>query len=300
MFELIRKNFREKLFNNKQVVQAVGAHDALGARLIEKFEFDAIWASGLEISASQAKPDANILTMTEFLDAAKKMAYSTSLPIIADCDTGFGDLNNVIRTVQEYENAGIAAICIEDKKFPKTNSFVPGRQKLEDINTFCEKIVAAQNAKKDPNFLIIARIESLIAGEGMEAALERANAYKAAGADVILIHSKKSTPAEIFTFSNSWQGGLPLVVVPTTYPNVSIKELEQNNISMTIYANQGLRASIKAVEQMLKTLKISGNLNDIDEYLCDVKDIFEVQGMNDMIANEKFIKQKVDSLFSIV
>lgn len=291
--ENIRKELKEKLLNNG-VIEVIGAHNALGAKMAERYDFDAVWASGFEISASYAKPDANILTMTEFLAAAKQMAQSTNLPVIADCDTGFGDLNNVSHMVREYEAAGISAICIEDKKFPKTNSFVPNRQKLEDINVFCEKIVAAQNAKSDENFIVIARIESLIAGQGMEDALVRASAYKQAGADMILIHSKKDTADEVFEFSKNFGNQLPLAVVPTTYPKVSVKELQENNINMVIYANQCLRSSLNAMGQMLSTLKMSGNLSSIENMICSMSEIFELQGMNKMIEEEKLIREKTN------
>ncbi|HGA1024561.1 TPA: isocitrate lyase/phosphoenolpyruvate mutase family protein [Bacillus cereus] len=291
--ENIRKELKEKLLTNG-VIEVIGAHNALGAKMAERYDFDAVWASGFEISASYAKPDANILTMTEFLAAAKQMAQSTNLPVIADCDTGFGDLNNVSHMVREYEAAGISAICIEDKKFPKTNSFVPNRQKLEDINVFCEKIVAAQNAKSDENFIVIARIESLIAGQGMEDALARAEAYKQAGADMILIHSKKDTADEVFEFSEKFKNQLPLAVVPTTYPKVSVKELQENNINMVIYANQCLRSSLNAMGQMLSTLKMSGNLSSIENMICSMSEIFELQGMNKMIEEEKLIREKTN------
>lgn len=293
-----RRKLKELLLVNQTAIQVVGAHNALGAKLVENAGFDAVWASGLEISAAQGKPDANILTLTEFVDVAKQMSNFVDIPVIADCDTGFGDLNNVIRTVEEYEQAGVAAICIEDKTFPKTNSFVPGRQNLEDIRSFCEKIIAAQNTKRDPDFLFIARIESFIAGEGLDIALERAYAYKEAGADMILIHSKQNTSDEVFAFSKLWNGELPLAIVPTTYPSIHVRELKDNNIDMAIYANQGLRTAIKAVEKMLTELRISGSISDIDDYLCDVKHIFEIQGMNKMISNELLIKDKVNKMFN--
>lgn len=283
---------RNKL-KTDQVLQIMGAHNGLGAKLIEKHGFDGIWASGFEISASHAKPDANILTMTEFLEAAKQIAESSSLPVIADCDTGFGDINNVVRMVKEYERVGVAAVCMEDKIFPKTNSFISGRQKLEDIDTFSRKIYAAQNVKLDPNFMVIARIESLIAGEGMDKALERAHAYQAAGADMILIHSKKKTPEEIYGFSHKWDSKTPVVIVPTTYPDITIDEIAKNKINMVIYANQALRAAVKAMETVLKDLKQSGSLMNMEPQLTSMNELFELQGMNDMILFEEKVKTAI-------
>ena len=175
----------------KKLVKIVGAHDGLGAKLIAEAGFDGVWASGLEISASYGLPDANILTMSEYLERAVEMNEATSLPVIADCDTGYGNINNVIHMIEKYEKAGIAAVCIEDKLFPKVNSFVEGRQELADIEEFCGKLRAIKDTQINPDFMVIARIEALIAGWGMNEALKRANAYCESGADAILIHSKK-------------------------------------------------------------------------------------------------------------
>ena len=129
-----------ELFNSNELIRVMGAHNALGAKLVEKSGFDAVWASGLEISTSYALPDANILTMTDFFNAASSMNEAVNIPVIADCDTGFGNSNNVIHLVRKYEAAGIAAVCIEDKLFPKVNSFIPGRQELTSIAEFVGKI----------------------------------------------------------------------------------------------------------------------------------------------------------------
>lgn len=134
------KHLRE-LFNSNKLIRVIGAHSALSAKIGEGAGFDCVWASGLEISTSYGVPDANILTMTDFLNAAISMNESVSIPVIADCDTGFGNSNNVIHMVKKYESAGIAAVCIEDKHFPKVNSFIPGRQELAPISEFVGKIL---------------------------------------------------------------------------------------------------------------------------------------------------------------
>ncbi len=147
-----------ELFENDGVVRIVGAHDGLGAKLVELSGFDGVWASGLEISASHALPDANILTMTQYLEAASIMNDAVSLPVIADCDTGYGNSNNVMHMVRKYEAAGIAAVAIEDKKFPKVNSYVPGRQELASVAEFVGKILAAKNTQQTKDFMIITTI----------------------------------------------------------------------------------------------------------------------------------------------
>ena len=183
----------------------MGAHDGLTAKLIGESGFDGVWASGLEISASYGIPDANILTMSEYLERAIEMNEATSLPVIEIADTGYGNVNNVIHLVEKYEKAGIAAVCIEDKIFPKVNSFVEGRQELADIDEFCGKLSAVKNTQKNKDFMVIARIEALIAGWGMKEALKRANAYVESGADAILIHSKKKDKQEILEFCKKFK-----------------------------------------------------------------------------------------------
>jgi len=184
-----------ELLEREGVIRLVGAHNALGARLIEKAGFEGVWASGLEISASYAVPDANIVSMSQYLDAARQMNEAVSIPIVSDCDTGYGNANNVIYMVKMFEAAGIAGVCIEDKKFPKDNSLLEGgRQNLASIEEFQGKIKAAKDTQESEDLVIIARLEALIAGWGQEEALKRAHAYTDAGADVILIHSRKNTP----------------------------------------------------------------------------------------------------------
>lgn len=283
-----RKKLRKMMNDPECLIRAVGAHNALGARIIEKIGFDAVWASGFEISASHAKPDANILTMTEFLYAASQMADSTHLPIIADCDTGFGDLKNVIRLVNEYEKAGISAICIEDKTFPKMNSFVSRNQQLIEKEEFAYKIIAAKNTQKDPDFVVMARIEALITGAGMQEALERAVVFREAGADMIVIHSKQKEAGEVLEFSSKWKYDTPLVIIPTTYEIPDMEQLrsKHKNIKMVIYANQMLRASVKAMKNILLKMKQSGKASEVAEDLSTLEEIFEIQGLKEMIDKE--------------
>src|SRR5262245_29386603 len=206
---------REALRENRPLL-VTGAHSALSARLVERAGFDGVWASGFEISATFAIPDANILTMSENLEVAKAMVEAVSIPVVADCDNGYGNAVNVVRTVQEYEKAGIAAICIEDNIFPKRCSFYAGvKRELATVEEHAGKIRAAKDAQRSRDFVVIARTEALIAGWGMEEALKRARAYAEAGADAILIHSKAKTPDELWEFARHWQSDVPLVSVPT-------------------------------------------------------------------------------------
>ncbi|MGG3006574.1 phosphoenolpyruvate mutase [Geobacillus stearothermophilus] len=283
------KKLRE-LFRSNKVIRVMGAHNGLSAKLAEQAGFDAIWASGFEISATYAVPDANILTMTENLQAAVIMNTATSIPVICDCDSGYGNVNNVIRMVKEYERNGLAGICIEDKQFPKLNSFVNGSQKLTPIHEFVGKIRAAKDTQEDPDFVVIARIEALIAEQGMEEALERAYAYEAAGADAILIHSKKKEPDEIIEFVESFKGSVPIVVVPTTYPKITVKEMENLGIKMVIYANHGLRSAIKAMQKTFAQILIDGNTLGIEPNISTMQEVFELQGMFEMRRLENMYK----------
>ena len=286
-----------KLLDNQPIVKVCGAYDVMSAKLVELYGFDAIWAGSFAISAIYNVPDASILTMTEFFTAASNMAHACEIPVIADCDTGYGDATNVRYMVKKYENAGIAGICIEDKTFPKQNSLLEGgNNQLLSEKDFAAKILAANEAKQNKAFTVIARIEALISGTGIEQALQRAYAYEKAGADLILIHSKKITPEEIFEFSDSWKGSAPLVVIPTTYYSVNVDELIEHKIKMVIYANQTLRAAHLALSKLLKQMKSANNMSQVQNQMSSMDDIFKLQEMHDVKSQEKNIEEKLRKL----
>src|ERR1044072_1029067 len=243
-----------KLLTGPKFVRIIGAHDGLSARLIEDGGFDAIWASSLGISAVHALPDADILTMTQYLHATDIINTAVRLPILADCNAGFGNVNNIVHLIHEYERHGIAGVCIEDKVFPKTNSLSRGNQFLSPTQEFADKLLHAKLSRSSADFVLIARVEALIADLGLDEALERALAYTQAGADAIVIHSKASGPEEIREFMSRWTGHVPVIVIPTTYPNVSIQELRSFGVQAAIYANQGLRASIRSMKEIFAKL----------------------------------------------
>ena len=287
----------QKLIETKPILRVGGAFDSMSAKLVEINNFDAIWAGSFAISATHALPDASILTMTEFLNASSNIVESCKIPVIADCDTGYGGPTNVSHTVRKFESAGVSAICIEDKIFPKQNSLLKGgKQKLISEKEFVAKILAAKDAKINKNFMIIARTEALIAEVGMNEAIQRADAYENAGADAILIHSKKETPDEIIEFSELWKGNIPLVVVPTTYPTVSVEELIKNKFKMVIYANQSLRASYLAMNKVLKEIKNSERISEIKQEMTSMEKIFELQEMYEITNQEKNIEQDLKKM----
>ena len=286
-----------ELIESKPILKVMGAFDSMSAKLVEINGFDAIWAGSFAISATHALPDASILTMTEFLNVSSNIVQSCKIPVIADCDTGYGGPSNVSHTVKKFELAGVAAICIEDKTFPKQNSLLKnGKHELISEKEFVAKILAAKEAKSNKNFMIIARTEALIAELGMNEALQRATAYQNAGADAILIHSKKETPDEIFEFSESWKGKIPLVVVPTTYPTVGIDELIKNKFKMTIYANQTLRVAYSAMNNMLREIKDCKRISDIKQEMSSMEDIFELQKMYEIKNQEKMIEDNLKKM----
>ena len=290
-------NILHSKLKENQILRVAGAFDAMSAKLVELSNFDAIWAGSFAISATHALPDASILTMTEFLSVASNMADTCSIPVIADCDTGFGGPSNVSHMVKKYEKAGIAAISIEDKIFPKQNSLLQsGIQKILPEKDFVAKIIAAKNAKVNENFLIIARVEALIAGLGVSEARKRADAYEKAGADAILIHSKKNTPDEIFEFCETWDGKIPIIVIPTSYTNVTLDELKNHKVKMVIYANQSLRVSHWAMVEYLSKLSTARSLSDVETKMTTMEDIFHLQEMYEIKKQEIEIEKNLKKL----
>lgn len=275
------------LLRGSEIVLAAGAHDALSAKLAEEAGFDAIWASGFGISAVQGVPDANILTLTETLEAVRRIAEAVDLPVLADCDNGYGNAINVMRTVVEFERAGAAGICIEDNEFPKRCSFYAGvRRALVPVEEHARKVEAATVARRDPNFTIIARTEALIAGLGLEEALRRAEAYAAAGADAVLIHSKARDFEELRAFAAAWSAAIPLVAVPTTYPTVGVEALQAAGFRMAIFANQALRAAIVAMRDTLRDIRRHGAAS-VEDRIARLEDVYALVGVPELKANEQ-------------
>ena len=295
------KQLRE-LLTQKSPLLVIGAHNGLTAKLGEEAGFDAVWASGFEISGSHAMPDANILTMAENLVIARNMNDSVAAPIIADCDNGYGNAINVMRMVEVYERAGIAAVCIEDNVFPKRCSFYDSvKRELESVEEFAGKIRAAKQTQKNPDFVVIARTEALIAGWGMEEALKRGRAYADAGADMVLIHSKAKTPDEILEFARQWDRETPLVSVPTTYNTISAPELAEHGYKAVIFANHGLRAAIKNTQHTLAKLRESERLSTIEEDIVPMKEVYRLMGVDNLQTNEaQYLAASVQKVSAII
>jgi phosphoenolpyruvate phosphomutase len=284
-----RARLREGMAGDRAVV-AIGAHDALTSRLAAGYGFDAVWVSGLAVATmTYAIPDVNLTTMNETLEQAVRLDRATELPVIADCDNGFGGLNNVVRTLVEFEAAGIAAISIEDNLFPKRNSLLGADTKRELIPVAeqARRLRAAKAAQESDGFVLIARVESLIAGHGIEDACERADAAVDAGVDAILLSRDKSL-AEIDGFLSSWGGfgSVPLVAVPTLFPTFTDTDLRAKGFNLVILANQPMRAAVKAVEETLGTLQRERRASAVDGHIATVDHLFELVGTAEAIARE--------------
>jgi len=271
------------------LAHVMAAHSPLSARLVEEAGFDGIWASGFELSALYGLADVSMISMTQHLDMVRAMGEQSSLPIIADIDTGFGNAINVIYAIQQYERAGAAAVVIEDKTFPKVTSLMAdGRQDLLRSEEFQGKIRAAVATRSNPDFLIIARTEALIAGLGEEEALKRAAAYEAAGADMILIHSKQKTPDEVESFVRNWNGKVPVVIVPTAYPEMNEERIKAlGKIAIVIYGNHAIRASVTAMQDAFSRILKDRGIHAVNKDIVSVEEIFRLQKMDQVKTNEK-------------
>ncbi|MFZ5556191.1 MAG: phosphoenolpyruvate mutase [Pseudomonadota bacterium] len=264
------------------------AHNGLSARIVEEAGFRAIWASGLTISAQLGLRDSNEASWSQVLDTVEYMADAAAIPILLDGDTGFGDFNTMRRLVRKLEQRGVAGVCIEDKQFPKTNSFIDSnRQPLADMAEFQGKIRAGKDSQDDPDFVIVARVEALIAGWGMDEALRRAEAYHAAGADAILIHSRLSRADEIVAFAREWAGRAPLVIVPTKYYSTPTEVFRAAGISAVIWANHTLRASIAAMQRLTREVRSAETLMGVEDRVAPLEEVFRLQRADELLAAER-------------
>ncbi len=262
------------------------AHDGLSAKIVEEAQFKGIWASGLAMSASLGVRDNNEASWTQVLEVLEFMSDATAIPILVDGDTGYGNFNNVRRVVRKMCQRGIAGICIEDKLFPKTNSFIGEGQPLADIDEFCGKIKAGKDSQEDDNFCIVARVEALIAGWGMAEALTRAGAYHEAGADAILIHSKQRDAGEILAFLAEWGDRAPVVIVPTTYHETPTAAFREAGVSTVLWANHNLRAAITAMREVSRQIHRDQSLAGVEDRIVSVQDVFDLAGNPELAEAE--------------
>lgn len=285
----VRMKSLRRLIAAKPVVRIMEAHDALCGLIIEHLEvekdnvlrtFDGIWSSSLTDSTSKGKPDIEAVDLTTRLQDVTNILECTTKPIIFDGDTG-GKIEHFVFTVRTLERLGISAVIIEDKVGLKKNSLfgTAAKQELDSIEHFCDKIRAGKGAQVTPDFMIIARIESLIAGHSMEEALERADAYVKAGADGIMIHSKNKSGEDIHEFITRFRQvhhRIPIVVVPTTYDHVTDTELSEWGANVVIYANHMLRSAYPAMKNCARTILEHGRALEVRDLCMPIKEILEL------------------------
>ncbi len=285
-----------RLVESPQLEFIMEAHNGISARLAQQAGFKGIWAGGLALSAQFGVRDSNEASWTQVVDMLEFMSDAADIPILLDGDTGYGNFNNMRRLVRKLEQRDIAGVCIEDKQFPKTNSFIAGeRQALADPEEFCGKIKAGKDSQSDPDFCIIARVEALIAGRGMDEALERAAAYAAAGADAVLVHSKRARPDEILAFARDWDGAAPLVIVPTKYYSTPADVFREAGVSLVIWANHLIRAAVAAMENVSRQIFEQESLTGVEDRIAGIERIFELQGAAELLrAEERYLEKPRD------
>ena len=282
-----RTTLLRRLLQGEALEFLLEAHNGISARIAEEAGFPGIWASGLAIAAQLGVRDNNEASWTQVVDVVEFMADVTRIPILLDGDTGYGNFNNLRRLVRKLEQRGVAGVCIEDKLFPKTNSFIDGeRQPLADISEFCGKIAAGKDVQRDDDFCIVARCEALIAGWDMAEALRRAEAYRAAGADAILIHSKLSRPDQVLAFAREWANRSPLVIVPTKYYSTPTEVFRRAGVSIVIWANHLLRAAVSAMQLTAQQIRHHESIAEIEDQVASLQEIFRLQGAEELALAE--------------
>ena len=287
--------FREML-TSSETSFVMEAHNGLSAKIVEETGFEGVWASGLSMSAALGVRDSNEASWTQVLEVLEFMADATSIPILVDADTGYGNFNNFRRLVNKLIQRDIAAVCIEDKLFPKTNSFLGQNQPLADVDEFCGKIKAGKDAQADDSFSVVARVEALIAGWGLKEALRRAEAYHEAGADAILIHSKESVADEILAFTKEWANRSPVVIVPTKYYGTPTQHFRDAGVNLIIWANHNMRAAISAMRETSQQIFENQNLVWAEENVARLGDVFVIAGNGELSeAENRYLAKRAET-----
>lgn len=286
----LRKTTQLKnMFQSNELEFLMEAHNGLSAKIVEEAGFKAVWGSGLSISASMGVRDSNEASWTQVLEVCEHMCDNNTIPMLLDADTGYGNFNNARRLVKKLEQRGVAGACVEDKLFPKTNSLLEDSEAkpLASIEEFAAKIQCMKDHQTDPDFQVVARVEAFIAGWPVEEALKRAEAYVAAGADAILMHSKKADPSDIEAFVKEWKNRHPVIIVPTKYYTTPTDQFREWNVSSIIWANHNMRACVKAMQDTTKSIYENQNLCGVEPNIVPVKEVFRLQGQPELNEAEK-------------
>jgi phosphoenolpyruvate phosphomutase len=265
------------LFGREGFTLLAGAHDAISARIAVKQGFDAIWVSSFGVTNALGMVDEGIITLTEMLDAAWRVKQSVRCPVVVDCDTGYGEPINVLRLAREASMRRIEAICLEDQRFPKRNTFLDGKHQLEDADRFCDKIAAALAGRGSDGPLVVARTEAIAQGHPVGVALERAVRYAAAGADAIVVQSVTPNMRSLESFAVGWDGPQPLGLLATSVRNVGFEEMRRAGFSFAIYANQGLRSAVRAMNETYAKILKSGGKQPAGIELASMEEVLNLQ-----------------------
>jgi phosphoenolpyruvate mutase len=297
----------KRILKEKGFIRIIEVHNGLSALIGNNAQvthkkdvrnFDGFWESSLTDSASKGLPDIELVSSDSRLHTITQILDVTTKPLIVDGDTG-GEDNQFRHLVRKLESAGVSMVIIEDKVFPKRNSFANADHELENVDRFAEKIRKGAQAKQDSNFMIIARLEGLIAGRSMEDTLKRAKVFLAAGADGIMIHSKSSEPTEILEFAKRYQlfpkkliRGKVLVCVPTTYNSITAQELANAGFSVIIYANHQLRVAYAAMEEACESILLHDRSHEVESLCAPLKELFQTVGMLEIIAEDNALRKE--------
>ena len=290
---MTKGNKLRDLLESNKLEFIMEAHNGLSAKIVEETGFSGIWGSGLSISAAHGVRDNNELSWTDVVDTMKYMSNATSIPILLDADTGYGNYNNFVQVLKELVKHDVGGVAIEDKLFPKTNSFIDGeKQKLADPDEFAGKIKAGKDFLKSigrEDFVIISRVESFITGYDLDDALMRARKYAAAGVDAILMHSKIQDESQIESFMNAWnkESKVPVVIVPTKYYKTPSSKFQELGVSLVIWANHNMRSCIKAMQETSQTIFEEQSLLSIEENVAPLKDVFRLQNADELKDTDK-------------
>lgn len=284
-----RVSILKRLIDNRKIVRIMESHSPLCGLIVENIKynkakitkhFDGMWSSSLTDSTVKGKPDNQALDFSSRFNSIGDMLDVTTKPLIFDADNG-GRLEHLPFTIRTLERLGVSSIMIEDKIGLKKNSLFKDQKgaKQDSIKDFCKKIELIKKTRNSKDFLIGARIESFILGKGLNDALKRARAYSAAGADIILIHSKEKTPKEIFSFSNIFRKTKyykPLVAVPSTYSKTTEAMLIKNGFKIVIYANQMLRSTYPAMKNVAKTILKNERSFELENKISSVNELINL------------------------
>lgn len=262
------------------------AHNGLSAKIVEEAGFAGIWGSGLSISAALGVRDCNEASWTQVLEVMEFMRDATRLPILLDGDSGHGNFNNVRRLVRKLEQRGIDGVCIEDQIFPKRNSLSDGQKTLVDPMEFAGKIKAGKDTQRSEDFCIVARLEGFIAGASLPEVLRRAHLYADAGADALLVHSKRTDADEVVAFAAEWNRPTPLIVVPTTYYKTPTSVFRDAGFSAVIWANYNVRSAITAMQAACRQIFEEQSVANLVKKVAPLKEVFRLQNADELAEAE--------------